>query len=94
MLYFLLRLIRQVLCYIDATGNADLKGLEAAVETFTYFPLNEICAGFFFGGFSITRALEDVFSLQSLYAKTQVNGCMGLKLCLIGAMADFGVAGI
>ncbi|CAM9925669.1 unnamed protein product, partial [Laminaria digitata] len=62
----------KVLCYIesDKYGN-DLALLEEVVTTFTYFPLNEICAGFFFGSFNILTALEDMTALQSLYLKTQ-----------------------
>ena len=62
-----------MLCYIesDKYGN-NLALLEEVVTTFTYFPLNEICAGFFFGSFNILMALEDMPALQSLYLKTQV----------------------
>lgn len=64
----------QVLCYIPSEryGN-DLGLLEEAVTTFTYFPLNEICAGFFFGSFNLMAAIEDMAGLQSLYLKTQVR---------------------
>lgn len=64
----------KVLCYIesDKYGN-DLATLEEVVETFTYFPLNEICGGFFFGGFNIMLAIEDAAGMQSLYLKTQVR---------------------
>lgn len=64
----------KVLCYIesDRYGN-DLAKLEEVVETFTYFPLNEICGGFFFGAFNIMLAIEDAPGLQSLYLKTQVR---------------------
>ena len=63
-----------MLCYIesDKYGN-DLALLEEVVTTFTYFPLNEICGGFFFGSFNILTALEDMSGLQSLYLKTQVH---------------------
>lgn len=62
-----------MLCYVDPDkyGNS-LALLEDALVDFTYFPLNEICAGFFFGAFNIMAAIEDMPGLQSLYAKTQV----------------------
>ncbi|CAN0503367.1 unnamed protein product, partial [Ectocarpus sp. 12 AP-2014] len=62
----------KVLCYIEADkyGN-DLATLEEVVETFTFFPLNEICGGFFFGAFNIMLAIEDMPGMQSLYLKTQ-----------------------
>ncbi|CAB1120657.1 unnamed protein product [Ectocarpus sp. CCAP 1310/34] len=62
----------KVLCYIEADkyGN-DLATLEEVVETFTFFPLNEICGGFFFGAFNILLAIEDMPGMQSLYLKTQ-----------------------
>lgn len=68
-----------MLCYIEADryGN-NLALLEEAVTTFTYFPLNEICAGFFFGAFNIMAAIEDMAGLQSLYVKTQV---LKMKWC-------------
>lgn len=64
----------QVLCYIesDRYGN-DLALLEEVVETYTFFPLNEICGGFFFGAFNIMLAIEDMPGMQSLYLKTQVS---------------------
>lgn len=64
-----------MLCYIEADryGN-DLATLEEVVETFTYFPLNEICGGFFFGAFNILLAIEDMPGMQSLYLKTHVRG--------------------
>eukprot|EP00752_Nemacystus_decipiens_P003780 g3480.t1 len=62
----------KVLCYIesDMYGN-DLAVLEEIVETYTFFPLNEICGGFFFGAFNIMLAIEDMPGMQSLYLKTQ-----------------------
>lgn len=62
-----------MLCYIesDRYGN-DLALLEEVVETYTFFPLNEICGGFFFGAFNIMVAIEDMPGMQSLYLKTQV----------------------
>ncbi|CAM9258258.1 unnamed protein product [Pylaiella littoralis] len=62
----------KVLCYIESDRYAnDLAVLEEVVETYTFFPLNEICGGFFFGAFNIMLAIEDAAGLQSLYLKTQ-----------------------
>lgn len=62
-----------MLCYVDPDKyGSDLALLEDALTDFTYFPLNEICAGFFFGAFNIMAAIEDMAGLQSLYVKTQV----------------------
>lgn len=64
----------KVLCYIESDRYAnDLAVLEEVVETYTFFPLNEICGGFFFGAFNIMLAIEDAAGLQSLYLKTQVR---------------------
>lgn len=72
-MYSLNGTVFQVLCYIDATGyNDNITALEDEVTVFTYYPLNEICAGFFFGGLDVMLALEDTLAIQSLYAKTQV----------------------
>ena len=39
----------------------------------TFFPLNEICGGFFFGAFNIMLAIENMPGLQSLSLKTPVS---------------------
>lgn len=66
-----------MLCYIesDKYGN-DLSVLEDVVEEYTFFPLNEICGGFFFGAFNIMLAIEDMPGIQSLYLKTHVRVCV------------------
>lgn len=68
-----------MLCYVESNkyGN-DLALLEDVVATFTYYPLNEICGGFFFGTFNMLTAVKDMDGLHSLYAKTQVQLSLGM----------------